>query len=76
MSKTRYDIRISESFVDPNHLMVERQDPDNFTRFQTQERCALEIAPYVFKLLWSKWNSGDADPSIMSFKTTCEPDIP
>ena len=29
--------------------MVERQDPDNFTRFQTQERCALEIATYVFK---------------------------
>ena len=28
--------------------MVERQDPDNFTRFQTRERCALEIAAYVF----------------------------
>ena len=30
--------------------MVERQDPDNFIRFQTRERCALEIAAYVFKL--------------------------
>ena len=29
--------------------MVERQDPDNFTRFQTRERCALEIAVYVLK---------------------------
>ena len=29
--------------------MVERQDPDNFTRFLTRERCALEIAAYVFK---------------------------
>ena len=29
--------------------MVERQDPDNFTRFQTWESCALEIAAYVFK---------------------------
>ena len=35
MSEHRYD-------------MVERQDPDNFTRFQTRERCALEIAAYVF----------------------------
>ena len=32
-----YDIRISESYVDPNPLMVEIQDPDNFTRFQTRE---------------------------------------
>ena len=49
MSEHRYDIRISESCVDPNPLMVERQGPDNFTRFQTRERCALEIAAYVFK---------------------------
>ena len=49
MSEHRYDMSISESCVDPNPLMVERQDPDNFTRFQTQERCALEIAAYVFK---------------------------
>ena len=28
--------------------MVERQDPDNFTRFKTRESCALEIAAYVF----------------------------
>ena len=48
MSEHRYDIRISESCVDPNPLMVERQGPDNFTRFQTRERCALEIAAYVF----------------------------
>ena len=33
MLEYRYDIRISESCVDPNPLMVERQDPDNFTRF-------------------------------------------
>ena len=51
MSEHRYDIRISESCVDPNRLMVERQDPDNFTRFQTWERCAFEIAAYVFKLI-------------------------
>ena len=48
MSEHRYDIRISESCDDPNPLMVERQDPDNLTRFQTRERCALEIAAYVF----------------------------
>ena len=48
MSEHRYDIRISESCADPNPLMVERQDPDNFTRFQTRERCLLEIAAYVF----------------------------
>ena len=47
MSEHRYDIRISESCVNPNPLMVERQDPDNFTRFQTRERCALEITAYV-----------------------------
>ena len=51
MSEHRYDIRMSESCVDPNLLMVERQDPDNFIRFQTRERCALEIAAYVFKLV-------------------------
>ena len=49
MSEHQYDIRISESCVDPNLLMVERQDPDNFNRFQTRKRCALEIAAYVFK---------------------------
>ena len=49
MLEQRYDIRISESYVDPNPLLVEIQDPDNFTRFQTWERCALEIAAYVFK---------------------------
>ena len=47
-----YDIRMSESCVDPNPLMVERQDPDNLTRFQTRERCALEIAAYVFKQMF------------------------
>ena len=50
MSEHRYDIRISESCVDPNPLMVERQDPVNFNSFQTRERCALEIAAYVFKI--------------------------
>ena len=49
MLEHRYDMRISESYVDPNPLMVEIQDPDNLTRFQTRERCALEIAAYVFK---------------------------
>ena len=37
MSEYRYDIRISEICADPNPLMVKRQDPDNFTRFQTQK---------------------------------------
>ena len=46
MSEHRYEIRISESCVDPNPLMAERQDPDNFPRFLTRERCALEIAAY------------------------------
>ena len=49
MLEHRYDIRISESYVDPNPIMVEIQDPDNFTHFQTRKRCALEIAAYVFK---------------------------
>ena len=44
-----YDIRMWESCVEPNLLSVERQDPDNCIRFQTRERCALEIAAYVFK---------------------------
>ena len=48
MSEHRHDKRISESCVDPNPLMVERQDPNNFTRFQLREKCALEIAAYVF----------------------------
>ena len=52
MSEHRYDIlRILESCVDPNPLMVERQDLDNFTHFQTRKRCALEIAADVFKLI-------------------------
>ena len=51
MSKHQYDIRISESCVDPNPCKVEGQDPDNFTGFQTRKRCAWEIAAYVFKLL-------------------------
>ena len=55
MSEHRYDIRISESCVDPNPLMVERQDPDNFPRLQTRERCALEIAAYVFNML-TNWD--------------------
>ena len=49
MWEHRYDINISESCVDSNPLMVERQDPDDFTRFQTRERCTMEIAAYVFK---------------------------
>ena len=50
MSGYQYDIKIWEICVDPNPLMVERQDPDNFTRFQMRERCALEIAAYVFNM--------------------------
>ena len=50
MLEHRYDIRMWESCVDPNPLMVERQDPDNCIRFQTRKRCALEIAAYVFNL--------------------------
>ena len=71
MSEHRYDIRISESCIDPNPFMVERQDPDNFTRFQTRERCALEIAAYVFKIniliflfpLWGRYVGPIWDPS-------------
>ena len=50
MLEHRYDIRMWESCVEPNLLMVERQDPDNCIRFQTRERCALEIAAYVFNI--------------------------
>ena len=67
MSEHRCSIRMSESCVDPNPLMVERQDPDNFTRFQTQERCALEIAAYVFKLVVSDLRSAT---KILKSKTT------
>ena len=49
MSEHRYDLRISESCVDLIPIKGERQDADNFTRFKTRERCALEIAAYVFK---------------------------
>ena len=49
MLEHRYDIRMLESCVDPNPLTVERQDPDSCIRFQTRERCAFEIAVYVFK---------------------------
>ena len=49
MLEHQYDIRISNSCVDPNRLMVKRQDPHNFPRLQTRERCTLEIAAYVFK---------------------------
>ena len=31
MLEHQYDIRMSEGYVDPNPLMVEIQDPDNFT---------------------------------------------
>ena len=48
MSEHQYGIRILEGCVDPNPLMVERQDPVSVTRFQTRERCALEIAAHVF----------------------------
>ena len=54
MSEHRYDIRIMDSCVDPNPLMAERQDPYNFTRLQTRERCALEIAAYVFNMIKTK----------------------
>ena len=50
ISEHRYAIRISESCVDQNPSIVERHDPDNFTCFQTWERCPMEIAAYVFKL--------------------------
>ena len=57
MSEHRYGIRISESCIDPNPLMVERQDPDTFTRLQTRERCALEIVAYVFnEPIYALWN--------------------
>ena len=42
MPEHRYEIRISKSCVDPNSLKVERQDADNFTRFQTRERFATD----------------------------------
>ena len=71
MLEHRYDIRISESYVDPNPLMVEIQDPDNFTRFQTRERCALEIAAYVFNIGSNQWfiyNFGLMGPGTRCFQ--------
>ena len=53
ISEHQYDMRILESCVDLNPLMVERQDPYNFTRFQTREKCALEIAAYVFNWIFT-----------------------
>ena len=47
MSEHRYDIDISNAAL-IRIRKWSRQDPDNFTRFQTRERCALEIAAYVF----------------------------
>ena len=47
MLEHRYDIRRSKSCIDPNPLMVERQDSDNLPRLQMRERCAKEIAAYV-----------------------------
>ena len=32
-----------------NRKKVERQDPDNFPCFPTQEMCAMKLAAYVFK---------------------------
>ena len=51
MPEHGYGIRILESCVNLIQLMVERQDPDSLNRFQKRERCALEIAAYVFKYL-------------------------
>ena len=55
MSEHRYDVRIPESCVDPNPWKVERQDPDNFTCFQTRKMCAWEIAAYVFKVAFNPY---------------------
>ena len=71
ISEHRFDIRISESCVDPSPLMVERQDPDNFTRFQTRERCALEIAAYVF----NKANTSDAEAAFLDLHLSISNDI-
>ena len=58
MSEHGYDIRFG-SCVDLNPLRVERQDPDNFPHLQTRERCALEIAAYVFKAKGQGGNSSE-----------------
>ena len=65
--------------------MVEKKDPDNFTRFQTRERCALEIAAYVFNYFirsstgwnteqyWNKYDSFEniKDSAMFICKKTC-----
>ena len=74
MLEHRYDIRMWESCVDPNLLMVERLDPDNCIRFQMRERCALEIAAYVFKTMFHQCvisytcSQSKSDGSDLSFK--------
>ena len=73
MSEHRYGIRILKSCVDPNPLMVERQDPDSFTRFQTRERCALEIAAYVFNIARSGSKLFDTLDLIIGYSIEKEP---
>ena len=46
MLEHRYDIRILESYVDPNPLMVEIKDPDNFTRGEFNNASASKRSLY------------------------------
>ena len=48
--------------------MIERKDSDNFTRFQTRERCALEIAACVFYKGYKMQKSFKLDQAFMNVK--------
>ena len=55
ISEHRYDIRISESCVDPNPLMVERQDPDNFTLSRRGKDAHWKL-PHMSLIIGDVWN--------------------
>ena len=55
MSEHWYDGRISESCVDPNPKMFERQDPDNFTCF-----CLFDFIIYVPSTIFQFYSYGSS----------------
>ena len=51
MRKHPPDVNVSETCIDANLKMVERQDPDNFPRFPPQEWCAWTIPEIALKFI-------------------------
>ena len=50
MRKYPFDVSASKNCIDANLEMLERWDPDNFTRFPPQEWCAWTIPEIFLKL--------------------------